>query len=237
MQDDNIDQQGRQGQQEQGRQSQQDQQGRQDGSPGRRRGKTRPILTGLLYVAVLLAGIFAAWQANLWLRARRDRQSPSVKAPARQGSAAVRAHFAAGAESRAAATRRWTSDLLATRPGLDPLAAAGLGALDGDPGGLAPPDGARIGVAFQTSTAQGIQQQAGYRWAGDIAAAAEHYRRQLAGNGFDLVDESRSGPENLRLLATRNQDNAIVILRKDAPADKMVNIIVMVATAKAVGKR
>lgn len=206
----------------------------------------RPVLTAILWLALVVAGVFAAWQGHIWwVRGGSTVFGPvfDPEAQTRRGLADVRrgprttpageTRSPAAGQARAPsrpATRPAggaLSPLATTQQGFDPLAAAGLEAIKGEPADLAPPAGTTRGLAFQTKGPRELQVQAGYQWRGRLDEAADHYRQELARAGFTLVDQTPDASGSLRLLASRGEQRAIVILRKADPAGNIVDIVVL----------
>jgi hypothetical protein len=111
----------------------------------------------------------------------------------------------------------------------DPLAAAGVQLLDSDPTGIAPPDGARLTLAFTVPGGATLVCQAEYAWEGTIQAAADYYNRRLSADGWNVP--ARRGDEGRRRLTASDGDvRAIVNLREDADDARIVDIQVVLIT-------
>jgi len=172
----------------------------------------RPVLAGILWLCLLAAGVFAAWQAHqAWF------------APVRGPVQVPRLDSSLPASGPA-----WGSlDLRRLLEG--PMSAVGVEKMTGDPLDLAPPPGARQVSAFQWVAADTIHQQAEYRFEGTLEEAAEHYRGQAS--CLRTVDPASLGnvrpPQDARVLigATAGR-RVIVVLRADRLAERIVTIAV-----------
>jgi len=176
-----------------------------DKAPRRR----RPA-AAILALCLLCAAVFAAWKAHeLWfipggeqLRARlQDR--------------------AFGAGDRAEWATTGPHQMMT-----DPLLAAGMQPLNGEPADIAPPDGAERRLSFQRKAADTTIKHASYIYVGDRNAAAEHYLRAIEAAGLEILDDSTKGRAVRLIVARRGEVRLIVLLRRGkAPAD-MVQISV-----------
>ena len=177
----------------------------------------RRLWSAVLYLCLLAALVFAAWQIHMvW----EHRQGPRVagepyRAPAYQAPATL--PTTNPVEMAAAA-----------------VAASGLTEFQGDPGGIAPPAGAVRLRGFQRSVEGQVQQQAHYEWAGQPLGALDHYARILGPQGF-----ARSVPlrgtqpapnieagDELRAVFFKGRTRVTVALRKNSQGAKIVTIIV-----------
>jgi hypothetical protein len=191
----------------------------------------RPPWVRLLYVLLLLSGVFAAWQAHeVWQSSPGEpprKDAPRVNAPV------VRIP-----------PRARPMPLLPTRPAASSQSqpATGLGdlandlfpdssvaKLDGDPVDIAPPPGASGLKAFSLPGG-GVMAQ--YVWRGSVQGAAKHYLDTLADQGCKLLDNSvdEKGQQSLKFRGDGPGDNrrVIVALRTNPQDEKMVLIEVTV---------
>ncbi len=165
-----------------------------------------------LYLALVAAGIFAAWQAHvLWLsrglssRTQRpnftERQRLQVKLPPNVRSPA--------------------DPILP-----DPLQESGLTEFTSDPGGVHPPAGAKRGLSRQVRADGKDYLHAGYEYRGDLAAAVRHYETAAAARGFRHVDDRIGRLGWRRIFLVKDRMHLIVALRKAGKKDKIVTIVV-----------
>ena len=172
----------------------------------------RPVLAGVLWLCLLAAGVFAAWQAHqAWF------------APVRAPVQVARLDSSLPASGPA-----WGSlDLRQLLEG--PMSAVGVARMTGDPLDLSPPPGAQQVSAFQWVAADTIHQQAEYRFEGALDQAAEHYCRRAS--YLRAVDPASLGnvkpAQDMRVLigATAGR-RVIVVLRADRLAERIVTIAV-----------
>ena len=180
-----------------------------DDRPSRRR-----IWRGAAYVALVAAGVLAAWQIHLfWVRRRQPEPVPlEIYEPDPV------------ATSRPAGRPR-----LSEMAG-DPVGQAGLKFLREDPGGPQPPKGATFQYAIQRVQDGCVQQHLKYRYAGDRAAAASHYARSLKARGMELLqDAPPEDPREGRTLVFRSDREQITVqLGKRQPKTSTVSIGVTV---------
>ncbi len=99
------------------------------------------------------------------------------------------------------------------------IGAQGMSALDGDPGGFAPPSGAVRKHSFARRTRDSVETFATYEYLGAVETASEHYRQLFNGRGFVSASSSQ------RLLIFRKgQIHATVSLRNSAKNENIVTI-------------
>ena len=153
----------------------------------------RLVPTWLLGLLLLAAGIFAGWQGHLLLRNR-----PPAAGPSPQAAPPVEQATTAPAEA----------DVMD-----DPLAAAGLEALTGEPGGVAPPRAAKRNFGLQRRSADTIQQHASYEFPGGSDQAATHYLRHLAQAGLEVLEDSTDEQHGRVIVARGERLNVMVVLR------------------------
>jgi hypothetical protein len=195
--------------------------------------RRRRVVRALLYLCLVGAGVFAAWEVHVFWRGG-EREAPDAR-PRTFGAGRPRIPTApepaepgselddegAPADGVSGADGEDISQLAS-----DPLAAAGVESLPGDPGGLPPPEGAKRRSAFQQRTADSIHQQATYEWPGETPAAAHHYRELLARKGLDLLSDVDKGSVGRVIVARGGSKRVIVSLRKNKTASNRVRISV-----------
>ncbi len=105
------------------------------------------------------------------------------------------------------------------------LGPLGVSDAAGHPEGVAPPPGAQAESSHRFANGASVAR---YRWAGEVGAVREHYRRAAEGQGFSLVrDAPRSG--GWQLVFKKGAMSLTVGLRTDAQDAKMVGIVVTAA--------
>lgn len=199
-------------------------------APNRR----RRVVRTLLYLCLVGAGVFAAWEVHVFWRgpardARDTRPRTFGAGRSRVRTAPVAIEYpgsefdddGAPADGASGGDGDDLSQLAS-----DPLAAAGVENLPGDPGDLPPPEGAKRRSAFQQRTADSIHQQATYEWAGQAPAAADHYRELLAREGLELLSDVDKGPVGRVIVARGGSKRVIVSLRKNKTTSNIVRISV-----------
>jgi hypothetical protein len=177
---------------------------------GRRK---RRYLHGLLYVLLLAAGIFAAWQVHLLWFAPKPRPG-SNRLGVRPGA---------------------TPEM----PGGDymellrrPHMQAGLREFAGEPGGIGPPAQARRRSGFEGEVADTRHEQVSYSYGGTLDAAVAHYTRALGQAGFAVRE--RRGDGQRRLVARQGRRAVVASLRKRRGPDGTQGVsIVVTAIAPA----
>lgn len=170
-------------------------------------GRRRRLLS-VLYICLLVVGVLIAWRVHLaWRRAgvrpgggRFDRRLRATTAPAPVASQP--GDFVAGA-----------------------LGVEGLGAVAGDPAGIAPPASAKHLSTFRLPDGSLVGR---YDWPGQVAAAADHYARSLPGKGFRLLSDAADRGGRRVLVMAKGETNAIITLRKGGKNGNIVRIVVTV---------
>jgi len=175
--------------------------------------RRRRVLAGLLYGLLLGAGVFAAWQIHVFVRSRgedRSGQSLHYRLPARVAEPA------------------WPASGL-PELATDAAASVGLEPFSGEPGGFAPPAGARRQAGFQRHAEGTFQQQVSYVYPGQPHDAASHYEKLLLAAGFSLVRSISEQADRQKLIFTHDRMVMIVVLRNIRRQDKIeVRIVVTV---------
>jgi hypothetical protein len=167
--------------------------------------KNRKVVSVILYVALLLAGVFAALQIHAFLENRQHvRSVPAAKA-------FPLARNPRGPESGPAATH--------------PLAVAGLTAMEWDPGGFRPPAGAVRRMGLQRVVEDYLEQTAEYECDRYADFAAGHYRDSLARAGFALRKEGPEPGGGRIMIFTKDAEQVVIVLRKNPPSAKIVVIV------------
>jgi len=172
-----------------------------------------------LYVAFVVAGVFAAWQARrLWL-------SPADETRAVQPGDLEEWRYGGETPPRASAS---------VHGGI--LAQIGAEPLEGDPGGIAPPPGAIRGIGVRRTmggapdrdgrrgAAAWVVEQAGYQCPGGVEAAAAHYVERLGERGHRLVADRAAASGRQLLFQAPGGERAYVRLRKLDEQRKMVRV-------------
>ena len=165
----------------------------------------RKVWASLLYLAILAAGVFAAWQIHEFRALRRQVELPLPDQP--------------------------DSAQPASRPGgllADPLGPSGLAPLAGDPGGLPPPPGARRVSAFQSKALGLLRQQARYELAADAQAVVGHYGQILAERGLPLLRDKTDPAGGRELLWAAGRTTVSLVLRKPSQDEKIGVVILVV---------
>ena len=185
-------------------------------TPAEKTARARRIASGLLFVALVAAGVVLA----LWVRVR-ILGKPNDATPVLTDRSAFRA-----GPDRPTPTS-------SSRPGglaPDPLGVGAPRRLKADPTGIAPPPAAELRSAFRMPDGSTL---AAYRLAGELNAAARHYTKLLAGEGYVLLGDL-PGDRGRRLVFKKGRLRVTVGLRKGTPNERRVDIVV---TAFASGGR
>ncbi len=167
----------------------------------------------LLYVAIVTAMAFAAWQVRCFL------QMPSGRGDTSKTTPTVGADGLAPLPS--GGLERWLDE---------PLAVSLLKPCQSDPGGFTPPTGARRVDAYRGQVAGRMQEHARYKVPGSRDAAAVHYRTLLGEASFRLLQDAAEG-DIRRLIWNRGRTAVSVVLRNDLQKAKMVSVVVIVSSA------
>jgi hypothetical protein len=167
----------------------------------------RPLL--YLLSVVLLAVMIVALLALAWaIGARLWKPSPPAPTSAPAPDQADSGPIQVGS---------WTRQ---------PLAAAGVTAVEEDPADIAPPEGARRLVAIRREIADSVSIEASYAWSGPPVAAVEHYRQAFARIGLAPQNDS-SGPFGGRVLEWTGPGlRAVVVLPKPSSGGTIERIMV-----------
>ena len=127
-------------------------------------------LRALLYVALLAAGVFAAYQVHVyWIRA----DDPAGPYASNRHSWREPSQTQGGTGAGTLLEDLWSTE--------------GMTRLDGDPGGLAPPESVRRFTAFEQTSGALRCQFASYRFDGSGEDVLAHYRRLLESRGYQRV--------------------------------------------------
>jgi len=185
--------------------------------------RPRRILSTPAVFVLVAAGVFAAWGVHvLWRGADREpagplrpRRSPRPSVGGPPGAATQPGKAAAG-----------------TQPfGEHPLAGLGIAPLQGDPGGIPPPPGAVRRTGLQRRADRQLQQQAIYECDSTVDTVADHYKRVLRSDGFELLTEDvAAGSDRTVLVFWRQKDpaRAILLLRNAPGKAKIVRVALTV---------
>ena len=178
------------------------------------RHKQRRLWGPVLYLCMLLVGIFAALQINsFWRRWHKSATHP------------------AGIRATGLPQSRQSGGLGDLGLADFPAEFAGITPLEGDPGSIAPPSGAQRRCALQRQSQDAAVELAGCDYAGEIVAAAAHYRKVLGGQGFVQLAE-RNVNDRLILTFQKDPTSVTVSLRMAGKKQKMVSIVLAVRRQK-----
>lgn len=162
-------------------------------------GNPRPALKAVLYAAILVGGIVAAWAAHeRWVRPHGGGGSLPSGGTWRATRPAV--------ESFPPASQ--PADLLRQ-------SVSGMTPMVGDPGDIAAPVGASRRYACQGTMQNRLVQQAGYDLDGTIDQAAAHYLGILKARGFNLLGDRTEGAAKRVLVLSQAGTEVTLILRKN----------------------
>lgn len=176
--------------------------------PPRRRGRWA------LYLLLVASGLFAAWQIYVF--------ASSVRRSA--GPGALNAGVCKPAPGSPPATM--PLDPLDVRG--DPLGRMGLAPLEGDPGGIAPPPGARrLGARRRRADGQ-VWLEGRYDYDGTLDAAVEHYRRIAAARGLRGIGDREVRFGWRQVIFDGEEVLLRISLRKKPSDDKIVRLVVVV---------
>ena len=183
----------------------------------------RPVTYGLL----LLAGLFAAWQAHDFLVSVREAPSPSgPPAHERRGRGGTALAPIKQLNRAVAGTMPSPLEYPSSSP-WDPLAESNVRALPGDedPIGIEPPQGAVLTRAHRAPDGSLIGH---YEWIGAPADAARHYEKLLGEAGYRALPV-RADEQGWLYLSFDGPDRRIaVVLRSPGPNERMASIDVTV---------
>lgn len=195
---------------------------------------SRRIGSGLLWVALTAAAVFAAWQVNVFFH-RPDRAGCSPQ-PGR----------GCGVEAATEPIRESILRSLANPPGLGETATApgalidemvlaeGIEPLEGDPASLTPPKEAKQLFGFRRKSADSIQEQATYEVSGEPSPLGSHYLRVFQEAGLELLSDRQVTPGERILIATGENLRVIVTLIGNKSSGNVVQI--SVASIRSVDK-
>ena len=169
--------------------------------------------TTLLVLALMVAAVFLTWLAVEVVRARR---------------------LASGRQDRGEAIHPGPHPPAEWEPNdprevfTSPYKAVGLADLEGDPGGIAPPAGAKRLFGFRQPIDGEVRMLGRYELAGTAEKAADHYLRSLRKDGFSLLRDSTDAEGARRLLFEKPPGSVTVALRTNLREAKIVIITVTV---------
>lgn len=172
------------------------------------------MISAILYVALVAAGVFAAWQIRIyWLgRGMAPSSEPQVEVT----------RLGMDAQSQPASGK--VADFPAA-----PLDLAHLKPFAGDPLGIVGPAGAKGRGGFSQKVGQEVRLLRSYEYEGELPAAAEHYRRVLSGLGFASAGEQADGAGGKTLIFVKDRTYVTVALRKGSGNGKIKRIVVTAA--------
>jgi len=185
--------------------------------------RRRRILSTPAVFVLVAAGVLAAWGGHvLW---RGEDRGPADRLPPRR----TRPPSVDGPPG--AATQPGKATAGAQQLAEHPLAGLGIAPLKGDPGGIPPPPGAIRRTGLQRLADRQLQQQATYECDSTIRAVADHYKRLLRADGFELLTEDvPAGSDRTVLVFWRQKDpaRAILLLRNAPGKAKIVRVALTV---------
>ena len=190
--------------------------------PSPRRRSWRPVAYGVL----LLAGVFAAWQAHeLVVSVRETPAPPRPPAPERRGRGPALAKIRQLGRA-VTATMPSPAAPPSTAP-WDFMADSNVQAVPGDedPIGIDPPVGAALGRAHRAPDGSVI---AHYDWIGVLADAARHYEKVLGEAGSRALSRTVDEQGRQYLSFEGPGRRVAVVLRSAGPEGKIVSIDVTV---------
>jgi len=182
------------------------------GSPGRR---ARP----LLLLVLLVVAIFAAWQVH---EAFFDEHSTAP--PRAVGPRPDRPADPPGV---------WSAANLLTHP----LAGEGIDKLDGDPGGIAPPEGATTRLAHSFVRGNILTERASYDVPGEVDKTLAHYSEAMARRGLGVLNVREDRPD-AKFIEFSGAGGLTAVLRlwKLDGDDRMVRVILVVDRPESLGR-
>jgi len=195
------------------------------------RPRTRPW-RGVLYGLLLIAAVFAAWQANDLLQSTKDEpDAPARRPPAPRPSwppsksRIKQAPYAVSSTRSASGSQPATSitDILDDTE-VEPLPPDAE-----DPVGIAPPPGA---VGRSAHVIRDSSVVARYGWEGALADAVKHYERAFEAQGYRLLDSSADEEGRRYIKGEGALRRFVVVLRTDPQDAKMVSIEITVIRMK-----
>ena len=175
-------------------------------------------LRALLYVALLAAGVFAAYQIHVYWMRTGESAGPYV--PNRHPWQSAPAEAELGGQTLL--DRLW--------------AAEGVTPLEGDPAGLTPPPAARRFTGFEQTTGSLRCQFASYRFEDPWEAALDHYREQLLARGYEAISSGRDDNSRQREEFIADGRKVIVALLNDTGDSRIGRLAVAAFEPTASGR-
>lgn len=174
-----------------------------------KRNLPRWILGHAIFTALLLGGIFGAWKLHTSLRIGQDEPDSSSGSalPSLTGGSALL--------------------------NLEEFPGAGE-AFDGDPGDLAPPEGANRVWSGRDRQEEILRTSARYQWAGSAREVVDHYSRLLISRGYRLVLTSQNPSRPLKMAWRKGPHLAVLFLRRSRPEDTMVAYLISIWTPSGI---
>ncbi len=171
----------------------------------------------ILYFFLLVATVFAAWQAYVFYRTGRGGSyQPQAVSPS---SLRPDAFFDNG------------SDWLPANP--SEIIGKWSFEMEGDPADVAPPPGAKKLFAGRRTVKGYLYQHASYHYPGSAEAAREHYRRLAGEKGFLSHPDQGAKSTRKNDIFLRNDQRGTVLmilrLRNHPTAEKIIRIELMAA--------
>ncbi len=172
-------------------------------SPARRRAWNTAV-----YVALVAAGVVAAWRVNLWWRGGEQPAAPLPREAARPDEGPDLPDEAGLADW----VKHWDRHEN----------------LPGPPGGIAPPPRATRPRQFRVAGRHQTVEVGDYLYPGPAEEAADYYEQALARSGFRKISRQADG-DRLRLLFVQGDTHATVSLRTRGQNPKIVWIGVYIS--------
>jgi len=158
-----------------------------------------------LYLALLIAGIFAAMEVHKFVLSRGTGSPPAQSYQTTDGAQPSEDTASAPANPMQLTTM--------------PARAGGLEPFSADPEGIAPPAGAHATDGYQQKAYHALRQQRVYECTTALATAADHYRRTLKAQWFVPISEMPS-KDGLFMDFARSNVHVSVAIRTVIPAGK-----------------
>jgi len=160
-----------------------------------------------LYIALLVAGIFAAMEVRKFVLTRGAGSQPAQTG---QGTDGPQPSDDTAASAPANPMQLTTM----------PARAGGLEPFNADPEGIAPPAGAHATDGYQQRAYHALRQQRVYECTTALALAADHYRQALKAHGYVPISEMPS-KDGLFMDFARGNVHISVAIRTVKPAGKI----------------
>jgi hypothetical protein len=185
-----------------------------------------PLVTALLYLFLLATVCFVGYQVRLCVigtsTAARMPQAPVVDTGALKNPKPLYTPPQSQPGNM--------GGLVETQPAIE----ANITTIGSDPGGFAPPAGAKAIVGYEQQSPGQVQQQMEYQYPGELEAAKEHYVNLFKKEGFAVIPERpdpkappRDPQDSVNLNFTKDLLHVSLALRKLPGQVKMVRILIV----------